>query len=77
MSKFKTGELVRKLQSCRHDKAAILYAFDIIELDGADLRREPLIRRKERIPRALRQAPVGLQLSEHMDGDAAVTGDSD
>jgi bifunctional non-homologous end joining protein LigD len=60
------------LRSRRHDKAAILYAFDIIELAGQDLRREPLIRRKERLARALRKAPIGLQLSEHMEGDAAV-----
>src|SRR4051794_10690711 len=60
------------LRSRRHDKAAILYAFDMIELDGADLRREPLVRRKERLARALRKAPVGLQFSEHMEGDAAV-----
>jgi bifunctional non-homologous end joining protein LigD len=60
------------LRSRRHDKAAILYAFDLIELDGADLRREPLIRRKGRLARALRKAAVGLQVSEHMEGDAAV-----
>src|SRR4051794_29562394 len=53
------------LRSRRHDKAAIVYAFDLIEVDGADLRPEPLIRRKERLARALRNAAVGLQLSEH------------
>jgi bifunctional non-homologous end joining protein LigD len=50
------------LRSRRHDKAAIVYAFDIIELDGADLRREPLIQREERLARALRKAAMGLQL---------------
>jgi len=52
------------LRSRRRDKAAIVYAFDIIELDGAELRCEPLLQRKERLARALRKAPVGLQLSE-------------
>jgi ATP-dependent DNA ligase len=30
------------LRNRRHDASVFLYAFDLIELDGADLRREPL-----------------------------------
>ena len=34
------------LRNRRHDASVFLYAFDLIELDGADLRREPLEVRK-------------------------------
>jgi bifunctional non-homologous end joining protein LigD len=33
----------------RHDESIFLYAFDLIELNGDDLRREPLGRRKARL----------------------------
>ena len=33
-----------------------MWAFDLIELDGADMRREPLIQRKALLERALARA---------------------
>jgi ATP-dependent DNA ligase len=49
--------------------AAFCWAFDLIELDGEDLRVEPLERRKEALGRLLKRAPFGLELNEHHAGD--------
>jgi bifunctional non-homologous end joining protein LigD len=53
-------------------RGAVLYAFDLLSLDGADLRREPLVKRREALARLLRRVRKGgaLQLSETIDGDA-------
>jgi bifunctional non-homologous end joining protein LigD len=52
---------------------ACLYAFDLLEIDGEDLRSLPLVDRKERLAGALQRAPEALRYSEHMDGpDGAV-----
>ena len=45
-----------------------LYAFDLIELAGADLRREPLEQRKADLRRLLADAGPGLVYSEWIDG---------
>jgi bifunctional non-homologous end joining protein LigD len=45
---------------------ALLCAFDLLELDGQDLRREPIETRKAILTKLLRKAPVRLQLSEHI-----------
>jgi bifunctional non-homologous end joining protein LigD len=51
----------------RHDSTTFLYAFDLIELDGRDLRREPIERRKVLLIRLLAKAPVvGLQVNDHI-----------
>ena len=51
----------------RHDADVFLYAFDLIELDGDDLRREPLAVRKATLASLLARAALGLRLNEHMD----------
>jgi bifunctional non-homologous end joining protein LigD len=51
----------------RHDASVFLYAFDLVELDGDDLRREPLAVRKATLASLLRRATPGLQFNEHMD----------
>ena len=43
-----------------------LYAFDLIELDGDDLRRERIERRKVLLIRLLAKASVGLQVNDHI-----------
>jgi bifunctional non-homologous end joining protein LigD len=58
-----------KLHSRVHDGKAILYAFDLLELDGEDLRKRPLMERKTMLVRLLRRARAGIHLSEHDDGD--------
>jgi bifunctional non-homologous end joining protein LigD len=46
-------------------------AFDILELDGADLRGLSLVERKRRLKALLRRQEEGLQLVEHLEGDGA------
>jgi bifunctional non-homologous end joining protein LigD len=49
------------------DRRVFLYAFDLIELDGEDLRHEPIERRKAALAKLIRRAKTGLVLSEHID----------
>jgi ATP-dependent DNA ligase len=51
----------------QHDASVFLYAFDLIELDGNDLRREPLAVRKATLASLLARAGPGLRFNEHMD----------
>jgi bifunctional non-homologous end joining protein LigD len=53
----------------RHDASVFLYAFDLIELDGADLRRDPLAVRKATLASVLAKAAPGLRLNEHIEAD--------
>ena len=53
----------------RHDEDVFLYAFDLIELDGDDLRRDPLAVRKATLASLLRRAAPGLRFSEHLDNE--------
>ena len=46
-----------------------LYAFDLLELDGQDLRREPLETRKATLASLLRGSLPGLRLNEHLAHD--------
>jgi bifunctional non-homologous end joining protein LigD len=51
---------------------AMLYAFDVLELDGEDLRALPLSYRKKRLARLLGRRRLGIVLSEHTDEDGAL-----
>jgi bifunctional non-homologous end joining protein LigD len=53
----------------RHDASVFLYAFDLIELDGDDLRRDPLQVRKATLASVLAKAAPGLRLNEHIEAD--------
>jgi bifunctional non-homologous end joining protein LigD len=53
----------------RHDDRAFLYAFDLIERDGDDLRRESIEKRKTNLARLLARAADGVRLNEHMEGE--------
>jgi hypothetical protein len=46
-----------------------LYAFDLIELNGDDLRRDPLEVRKATLASVLAKAGPGLRLNEHIEAD--------
>ena len=50
-----------------HDENVFLYAFDLIELDGDDLRHVPLNVRKTMLAHVLARAAPGLRLNEHLD----------
>jgi bifunctional non-homologous end joining protein LigD len=49
----------------------MLYAFDLLELDGQDLRALPLGDRKKRLARLLGKRRIGIVISEHTDEDGA------
>jgi bifunctional non-homologous end joining protein LigD len=44
------------------------YVFDLLELDERNLRREPLIARKQRLRELLEAPPAGIRLSDHVVG---------
>jgi bifunctional non-homologous end joining protein LigD len=45
---------------------AILYAFDLIEHDGEDMRNRPFLDRKEALARLLRNIEAGILFNEHI-----------
>jgi len=52
-----------------YDATVLLYAFDLIELNGDDLRREPFETRKATLASVLAKAAPGLHLNEHIETD--------
>jgi ATP-dependent DNA ligase len=58
-----------KLHTRGYDDQVVLYAFDLIELEGDDLRREPLEVRKATLASVLTKAGAGLRLNEHIEAD--------
>ena len=55
-----------RLRYRRDDRHVFLYAFDLLQLDSRDLRRDPIEDRKAELARLLRRAKPGLQLNEHI-----------
>ena len=53
----------------RHDASVFLYAFDLIELNGDDLRRDPLDVRKATLSSVVAKAGAGIRYNEHIEGD--------
>jgi bifunctional non-homologous end joining protein LigD len=52
-----------------HDGSIFLYAFDLIELNGDDLRRDPLEGRKAALEMLSAKAGSGIRFNEHMEDD--------
>jgi hypothetical protein len=50
----------------RANQVVFLYAFDLIELNGDDLRHDPLEGRKETLAMILAKAGPGIRFNEHM-----------
>jgi len=56
-----------RLRYRRQDRAVFLFGFDLLELNGQDLGREPIEIRKRELGKLLRwSAQIGLQLNEHI-----------
>jgi bifunctional non-homologous end joining protein LigD len=53
----------------RRAPLAVADAFDLIELNGDDMRRDPLEVRKATLRSMLAKAGLGLRFNEHMEGD--------
>jgi bifunctional non-homologous end joining protein LigD len=62
-------ELIRR---ARNGGTAVLCAFDLIELDGEDLRRVPIEHRKHKLARLVRTPRPGIVVNEHYDGDGEI-----
>jgi bifunctional non-homologous end joining protein LigD len=50
----------------------MLCAFDLLELDGKDMRRLPIEERKVALAKLLRRSPDGIAFNEHYSGDGAI-----
>ena len=57
------------LHSRQHDDEVQLYAFDILAMDGEDLRKLPLHLRKNNLARLLARRPQGIFVSEFEQGE--------
>jgi bifunctional non-homologous end joining protein LigD len=53
----------------QHDGDVFLYAFDLIELNGDDMRRDPLQVRKATLASIVAKARPGIRFNEHIEGD--------
>jgi bifunctional non-homologous end joining protein LigD len=53
----------------QNDACVFMWAFDLIELDGDDLRLDPLEARKDALATLLIRAAPGVRLNEHMEED--------
>ena len=56
----------------RHGDAAVLVAFDLIELDGDDLRRSSIEYRKRKLAKLVHRPQLGIVLNEHYEGDGQI-----
>jgi bifunctional non-homologous end joining protein LigD len=50
------------------EKEIVYQAFDLISLDGVDLRTRPLVERKEALARVLEKAPATIRYTDHIEG---------
>jgi bifunctional non-homologous end joining protein LigD len=53
-------------------RTAILYAFDLIEHDGEDMRRRPFLDRKAALAALLRETEPGILFNEHIAEDGVI-----
>ena len=60
-----------RLMARVYDASAYAYAFDLLALDGDDMRRQPLSERKAALAKLLRRAKPGIRYSEHLFGGGA------
>jgi bifunctional non-homologous end joining protein LigD len=67
--------LLDRIRYRRHDASVFMWAFDIIELNGDDLRCEPLEWRKATLGKLLARAGYGVQLNEHLEAEGPVVFD--
>lgn len=66
-------EALQAALSSGEDRALVYFVFDLLYLDGRDLRREPLLERKRALARLLEEGKTGLRLrfSDHVAGSGA------
>jgi ATP-dependent DNA ligase len=59
---------MRVVFSRQGSREAFLYAFDLLQFDGRDLRNEPWAARRAALARLLAGADAGIRLCEHIEG---------
>jgi bifunctional non-homologous end joining protein LigD len=59
-------DLLRATLGHKGLRRAFLFAFDVLELDGRDLRASPWDERRKALTKLLRKARDGIRLSEHL-----------
>jgi bifunctional non-homologous end joining protein LigD len=64
---------LRAAMGRKGSRQAFLYAFDLLELDGQDLRREPWETRRAILITMLRKCGDGIRLSEHIEATDGTT----
>jgi bifunctional non-homologous end joining protein LigD len=60
------------IRSYRRGNIATLCAFDLIEIDGEDLRWRPIEDRKAALKKLLSRSPPGIEFNKHFDVDGTV-----
>jgi bifunctional non-homologous end joining protein LigD len=60
------------LHSRDYDKEVSLCAFDLLELERTEVRKQPLLDRKELLADLLKKAPDGIEYNEFIDGSGPV-----
>jgi len=58
-----------KLHTHGYDDQVVLYAFDLIRVDGEDWRPRPLEQRRAKLSKVLSRTQHGIYFSEHLDDD--------
>ena len=64
---------INRIRYRSYDSTVFLYAFDLIELNGDDLRCDPLEARKATLASTLAKAGPGVRLNEHLECDDGET----
>ncbi len=59
-----------RLRYRRREASVILVAFDLIELNGEDVRRDPIEKRKTSLAKLLSRAAPCIQFNEHIEARA-------
>jgi bifunctional non-homologous end joining protein LigD len=62
-------ERLRSALARNGSRSVFLFAFDVLALDGEDIRQHPWEVRRATLTGLLRKAGPGIRLSEHLDGD--------
>ena len=60
------------IREYRHDSAAVLCAFDLLEVDGEDLRRMPIEQRKGGLAKLLSRPHAGIAFNQHYEADGPI-----
>jgi bifunctional non-homologous end joining protein LigD len=63
---------LERLRSGRNDARVFLFAFDLIEVNGNDMRATPLQQRKAVLAKIISRAEQGIQFNEHTEEDGPV-----